>query len=462
MPPNPHDSSRINVSDAPASRRWTYERRMLSWLLLLATPGLVLAAVVLLAVGAPFSVWLFGWLPVTFLSVLLAFSVRRRAGYPLRTLANLIESLRQDDYALRGVTGRPPGALYELITEINLLGDDLREKRFASVESDLLIAKIVEELDTAVLAFDEADRLTMINSAGAAIFAANASDLVGRHAKSMGLLPFLDFTEPQVEQCTFPGKQGRFRIQTSRYREGGVPQRLLVLTDLSLTLRQEERLAWQRLIRVIGHELNNSLAPIQSMAESLSSMLEQESRPHDWDDDARAGLGVIRNRAKALSQFMGSYAELARLPAPDKAPVRLGELLARVAALESGWAVELEPRADMEIDADAAQIEQLLINLIKNAGEANQAAGSDEAVHLSWRDTQAGVEIDVVDHGTGLPDSGNLFTPFFSTKDGGSGVGLLLGRQIAEAHGGSLQVRNRVDGLTGCVARVSLPGPVRH
>ncbi len=452
------DTSSIEVSDKRSTRRWPYERRILAWLLLLASPGLLLSAVILLVVDAPASIWLFAWLPLVGLCIVLAIAVRNKAGYPLRTLANLIEALRQEDYALRGVTGSPPGALYELITEINHLGEDLRDKRFADIESGLLLGKIVEELDTAVLAFDDADRLTMINSSGAAIFAASAADLVGRHAGRMGLLPFLEFTEPQVEQCTFPGKQGRFRIQASRYRQGGVPQKLLVLTDLSLTLRQEERLAWQRLIRVIGHELNNSLAPIQSMAESLASMLEQQHRPPDWDSDAREGLGVIRNRANALSQFMGSYAELARLPAPNKAPVRLGELLARVAALDSGWPVELDAGSEMEISVDAAQLEQLLINLIKNAGEANEAAGSKDAVRLSWRETQAGVEIDVVDSGTGLPDSGNLFTPFFTTKDGGSGVGLLLGRQIAEAHGGSLQVNNRSDNQNGCVARVSLPG----
>jgi nitrogen fixation/metabolism regulation signal transduction histidine kinase len=451
------DPSNINVNIARSTRRWPYERRILAWLLLLATPGLALAALTLFAFEVPWSIWLFGWLPVACTCVVLAIVVRNKAGYPLRTLANLVEALRQEDYALRGVTGTPPGALYELITEINYLGEDLREKRFASVEADLLLGKIVEELDAAVLAFDAADRLTMINSAGSAIFAAEATDLIGRPAAAMGLAHYLDFTQPAVEQCTFPGKQGRFRIQASRYRQDGVPQKLLVLTDLSLTLRQEERLAWQRLIRVIGHELNNSLTPIRSMAESLSSMLDVEPRPVDWDSDARAGLDVIKDRAQALSRFMSSYAELARLPPPDKQPMRLGELLGRVAALDSGWRIELEDRPDVEIIADAAQLEQLLINLIKNAGEANQAAASEAAVRLCWRATPAGIEIDVVDHGAGIPDSGNLFTPFFSTKAGGSGVGLLLGRQIAEAHGGFLQVSNRTDGPTGCVARVSLP-----
>jgi len=451
------DPGLVKLDVAQASRKWPYERRILAWTLLLTTPGVLLSAIILLAIDARWSLWVFGWLPVVFIAIALAVVVRNKAGYPLRTLANLVEAIRNEDFTMRGVSGPPPGAMHELISEINYLGAELREKRFASVEGDLLLEKIVEELDAAVLAFDETDHLTMINPAGTEIFAAEAGELIGRSAESIGLLTYFDFTDPRVEHCTFPGKQGRFRIQSSIYREGGVPQKLLVLTDLSLTLRQEERLAWQRLIRVIGHELNNSLTPIRSMAESLAGMLESEPRPDDWDTDARAGLNVIKDRAESLSRFMGGYAQLTRLPPPEKQPLKLAELLARVAALESDWLVSLDEGADLEIVADAAQLEQLLINLVKNAGEANRAASRDSPVCIRWRRSHHRVEIEVIDEGSGIPDSGNLFTPFFSTKTGGSGVGLLLGRQIAEAHGGSLNLFNREDQVRGCVARVSLP-----
>lgn len=447
----------VAVSIVKGTRKWPYERRILGWTLLLIVPGLALAAITLLAVGAQPSIWLFGWLPVAVLSIVLAVVVRNRAGYPLRTLANLVEAIREEDYAMRGVTGSPPGALYELITEINFLSEDLREKRFADIESNLLLGKIVAELDVAVLAFNENFQLTMINPAGSGLFAAAEADLLGRTAGSFGLQPCLSYVEPRVEQRTFPGKQGRFRIQASTYRDAGVPQHLLVLTDLSLTLRQEERLAWQRLIRVIGHELNNSLTPIRSMADSLANLLDRDPRPDDWDDDAKAGLEVIKDRAQALSRFMSSYAQLTRLPPPDKQPILLQDLLSRIATLESEWQVHLEDCGAMEINADAAQLEQLLINLIKNAGEANQAAVSDKPVVVRSRAAAPNVEIDIVDSGRGIPDSGNLFTPFFTTKSGGSGVGLLLGRQIAEAHGGHLTLFNREDGEPGCVARVVLP-----
>ncbi|MEM9530159.1 MAG: ATP-binding protein [Pseudomonadota bacterium] len=449
--------AQIQVTVARGSRRWTYERRILIWVLVLTAPGLLLAAAALLFADAGWGIWVFGWLPVALFSVLLAFVVRNKAGYPLRTLANLVEAIRNEDYALRGVAGPPPGALHELICEINLLGDDLREKRFAGVEADLLLEKIVAELDAAVLAFDEFDSLTMINPAGCALFAATPETLLGRSAESLGLVDCFGYQRPQVEHRTFPGKQGRFRIQASRYRQAGIPQQLLVLTDLSLTLRQEERLAWQRLIRVIGHELNNSLAPIRSMAESLTHLLNRDPRPADWDDDARQTLEIIQDRAHALSRFMSSYAQLARLPEPNKQPLSIRDLLTRVATLESEWSVQVASQPDHEIHADAAQLEQLLINLIKNAGEANRAAVSDTAVVIRWEPRPGGLEIHVIDGGSGIPDSGNLFTPFFSTKAGGSGVGLLLSRQIAEAHGGSLTLNNRTDGHTGCVARVSLP-----
>jgi nitrogen fixation/metabolism regulation signal transduction histidine kinase len=450
-------SGTATVSPAEVSRKWPYERRILAWLVLLALPGLLFAAVTLAAVQAPWGAWLFGWLPAAVMSIVIAVIARNRAAYPLRTLANLVEAIRQQDYALRGVTGPSPSALQELITEVNALSEDLRARRFESIEADLLLSKLVAELDAAVLAFNEARVLTMVNPAGAALFAARSRDMLGRTAESLGLDEFFDFRSPQVVQKVFPGKQGKFRIQASTYREAGIPQHLLVLTDLSLTLRQEERLAWQRLIRVIGHELNNSLTPIQSLAESLTHLLDRDPRPVDWDADAKAGLKVITERARSLSQFMNSYAQLTRLPPPDKKQISMKALVSGVVALEPEYTVRVEDGPDLQIEADRAQMEQLLINLIKNASEANLAAGSGETVSVRWQKSPAGAELEVVDCGTGLPDSGNLFTPFFTTKPGGTGVGLLLGRQIAEAHGGHLQLFNREDGTRGCIARVSLP-----
>jgi two-component system nitrogen regulation sensor histidine kinase NtrY len=242
-------------------------------------------------------------------------------------------------------------------------------------------------------------------------------------------------------------------VRRSSFRERGLPHELLVLTDLSRTLREEERNAWQRLVRVIGHEMNNSLAPIKSIAGSLETLIRRDPPPADWRDDARSGLNIIATRAESLSRFMQAYARLARLPPPQKEPVDLGELVRRVANLETRIPVRVVPGPDMTIQADAAQLEQLLINILHNAAEASlETAGT---VTTGWRDLADCVEVFTRDTGPGIMNPTNLFVPFFTTKPGGSGIGLALSRQIAEAHGGSLTLANRSG--PGCEALLRLP-----
>ncbi len=458
VPPKPTEQAptrRIQV--VQRSRRWPFERRILAMGALLATPGLILSAGVLFFTGAPAGAWLFGWIPAVLISWALAYMLRDRVSYPLRTLANLVEAMRAEDYSLRGAAGSSAGAFSELITELNAMSEQLRNRRFARMEAGLLLGKVIDELDAAVFTFDAEQRLTLANHAAAALLANAEVDLLGRSSESLGLRDCLQNLESSVQERVFPGKTGRWRIQASTFRESGVPQFLLVITDLSLALRQEERLAWQRLIRVIGHELNNSLAPIRSLAEALTELIGRDPLPQDWVGDTREGLEVIRARADSLSGFMAKYSQLARLPAPDKRAVSLSQLMQRIARLESDWTVQVSDNPDIVISADPGQLEQLLINLIKNAGEANAARHSDGQVVVQWRRQDDWMALQVTDAGPGLPDSGNVFTPFFTTKQGGSGVGLLLSRQIAEAHGGSLNLQNRADGKPGCTATLRLP-----
>ena len=213
--------------------------------------------------------------------------------------------------------------------------------------------------------------------------------------------------------------------------------------------------AWQRIVRVLGHELNNSLAPIKSIAGSLLSLLTRESMPADWREDVRSGLDVVSARAESLSRFMESYARLARLPPPRLAPVELGPLVRRVAGLETRVQVEVLPGHEQTVEADADQLEQLLINLVRNAADASLVTKG--SVRVGWRGTGNGhVEIWVEDEGLGIANTSNLFVPFFTTKPGGSGIGLVLSRQIAEAHGGTLAIENR-RGAHGCMASLRLP-----
>jgi signal transduction histidine kinase len=243
-------------------------------------------------------------------------------------------------------------------------------------------------------------------------------------------------------------------MRRSSFREQGLPHQLLVIADLSVPLREEERQAWRRLIRVLGHELNNSLAPIKSMAGSLEDLLKREPRPADWNEDMQRGLRVIAARAAALSRFMEAYARLARLPQPRLQPVDVGSWVRRVAGLETRLQVKLKPGPDLIIQADPDQLEQLLINLLRNGVDAALETGG--GVIVGWRKNASHVEVRVEDDGPGLSSTGNLFVPFFTTKPGGSGIGLALSRQIAEAHGGTLTLENRRD-AHGCEARLLLP-----
>jgi len=315
----------------------------------------------------------------------------------------------------------------------------------------------MSEIDVAIFAFDEAGELKLVNRFGETLLGQPEPRLRGRKAEDVGLAVFLEESAPQIREATFPGGAGRWEIRTSSFRQGGAPHRLLVLADVSRPLREEERQAWQRLIRVLGHELNNSLAPIQSLAESLRALLASQSPAEDWKDDMRQGLAVIASRSESLSRFTNAYARLARLPQPSFREVEIAPLLRRVAGLDTRLPVRLAPGPAAVIRADPDQLEQALINLVRNAVDA--ALESSGKVDLGWRRANGHpprLEIFVRDEGPGLSGTGNLFVPFFTTKPEGSGIGLVLSRQIAEAHGGSLTLENR-DDRQGCVARLTLP-----
>jgi two-component system, NtrC family, nitrogen regulation sensor histidine kinase NtrY len=258
-------------------------------------------------------------------------------------------------------------------------------------------------------------------------------------------------------ELSFPGGTGRWGIRRGSFRQGGSPHHLVVLTDLRRALREEERQAWQRLIRVLGHELNNSLAPIQSVAQSLETSVQRAAAPESGNavlDDMRQGLAIIRSRTEALGRFMGAYTQLAKLPKPKLLPVEFGALVRRVAALERRLPIQLSTGPDINIQADRDQLEQLLINLIRNAGDA--VAETNGCVGLEWTASPSHLDLYVVDDGPGISNPTNLFVPFFTTKPSGSGIGLVLSRQIAEAHGGSLTLENRTD-RRGCKAHLRLP-----
>ncbi|HEX9940573.1 MAG TPA: ATP-binding protein [Thermoanaerobaculia bacterium] len=392
------------------------------------------------------AVVLWGWL---------AANLRDRVVRPLQTLANLLSALREGDFSLRARQLQEDDALAQVIHEVNAIGGVLREQRLGAVEATALLHRVIDEVDVAVFAFDDLGRLRLVNRSGKRLLAEQESDrLLGRPAEELGLADLLNGKVERLQSRTFPSGPGRWEIRHGTFRERGLPHRLLVISDLSQTLREEERQAWQRLIRVLGHELNNSLAPIHSMASTLASLLTREPPPDDWKEDMQHGLEVIGNRSGALIRFMAAYARLARLPAPRRAPIELSSLIRRTAALETRLPVYVEQGPEVTIEADADQIEQLLINLIRNAVDAALLTGG--GVGVGWRAGDSHVEVRVEDEGPGLSNTENLFVPFYTTKPGGTGIGLALSRQIAEAHGGTLTLENRIP-EPGCEALLRLP-----
>jgi nitrogen fixation/metabolism regulation signal transduction histidine kinase len=435
-------------------RHWlTFERRLFLMALCAGLPAVACALIILFlneySAGTRWTlgaIMVLAWLGF-------AAGVEERVGYAIRTLANLLGALAEGDFSFR-LRQDDKGALGEVYEQINQMASTLHEQRLGAMEAAALLQKVIGEIDVAIFAFDSRADLRLINLTGEKILNRPAAEVMGASADQLGLAPFLSGPVATVTRATFAGRAGQWNIRRSDFRENGQPHQLLVLSDITRPLREEELHAWQRLVRVLGHEINNSLTPVKSLSSSLLYLIGREPLPEDWREDVQSGLNVIANRCDALNRFTGAYARLARLPAPRLQEVNLGEAIGRIVRLEQRTAVAVHAGPELIINADPDQLEQMLINLLRNAVDASLE--TQGGVSLTWRAAAPVVEIAIQDEGLGIANPGNLFVPFFTTKPGGSGIGLFLCRQIAEAHGGMVTLRNRED-YRGCEAMVSLP-----
>jgi two-component system nitrogen regulation sensor histidine kinase NtrY len=444
-----------------SGRRLGFERRLRLWLYLLGLPMAMLCWLLLRRYSVE---------PVEQCFVLLAlvlgwmFAVSilmEQITRPLQTLANVMAALREDDYSFRARGGQRNDAVGDLALEVNRLAAMLQGQRSGALEAMALVERVMLSMQSPVLAFDPEGRLRLLNAAGESAFGLRAQTALGHAAARLKLEQLLNVEDDDVISLGRGQQPARWVVKRTSFRLRGVPHTLLVLSDVSAALREEERLAWERLIRVLGHEINNSLTPIKSIAGSLRGRLAVLDDVSGEKADFERGLEVIENRSESLNRFLQAYRQLMGLPAPKLKAVALAALVERVAQLERRVVVTVTAEADLVLQIDPDQIEQALINLVRNAADAALSPDTIDKcpalVEISWQIVGAEVVVAVLDNGAGLTNAGNLFVPFYTTKPGGSGIGLVLAQQIAQAHRGSVQLANREDGHAGCKADLRLP-----
>jgi len=453
------------------SRRLSFERRIFLWLLALALPGVLLGGWLMVVSGASTMAMVAAAIGFVLLWLLAVSALLEQITRPMQTLANVVAALREDDFSFRARGARRGDALGDLALEINALAGTLQSQRSSALEALTLVERVMSSMQSPVLAFDAQSRLRLHNAAADRAFGFTRPASDGQSAEELQLRALLDVADGGLYSDATKAKDAtRYVVRRTTFRLRGVPHVLLVMSDVGAALREEERQAWRRLIRVLGHEINNSLTPIKSIAGSLRGRLPEGAAQEgggNLNRDLQRGLAVIEDRAASLNRFLQAYQQLSSLPAPRFEAVPLRPLLERVVLLEQRIAVAMIAGPEVTLQVDPDQMQQALINLLQNAVDASieaaEHAGGEAEVSVAWTVEQQGggpvqAVVRVTDNGLGLLNPVNLFVPFYTTKPKGTGIGLALAQQILIAHKGSVSLTNRTDGR-GCVAEVRLPLP---
>lgn len=431
-----------------------FEKQLLKYLLVATLVPAILLLITLWYYQASSNLMVLIFLFLFCLTGYCATTLFQKITYQFRTLSNLLEGMTSGDYSLRGRKNDGDSALGQLVTQINALADTLMSQRFVALESQLLVAKVIQHIDVAIIAVNDQHKIALLNPAAESLLGVKQAEVMSENIAKLGCEHLLDTKNHQVLELDFAKGKGKFQITRDQYREHGHQHDLFFITDVHGLLREHERQAWQNLIRVLSHEINNSLAPISSFANTLQSISRKQTLESDFAENLHSGLSVISERANSLKQFIESYRQLSHLPEPKKRLITLSTILGNVTPLFAQRTLQVTLDEDVDIAVDSVQLEQVFINLFKNADEAMQ----DKAGVISLLARKQGNRylIEILDQGNGIQSIDNLFTPFYTTKKQGSGIGLVLCRQIIEAHNGYLTLANRSD-QQGVKVSIELP-----
>jgi nitrogen fixation/metabolism regulation signal transduction histidine kinase len=382
--------------------------------------------------------------------------IQQISAFQFRSLSNLLDAMNQGDYSLRASSVNGDMARNELVNAINNLAKRLNKQRLESIENQLLLRTVIDHIDVAIIAVNDENELILSNPAANKLLQLPTSSPSNDLSQQLSTFDSLISGQSKVMKLTFADHPAKYNVHVESFRYAGQQQKLLFITDVSLLLRTEERNAWQSLVRVISHEINNSLAPIASISETLKRALTKQQNTSQDSNNLLEGLQVISQRANNLKDFVSSYRQISTLPEPKKNITSITALVEKVIPLFQSNKILVGSSPEVSLTLDPILIEQVLINLIKNALESMQNEPTDARVLISWQIHHQNLKLTIDDKGVGIGNYENLFVPFYTTKKQGSGIGLVLCQQIIEAHDGQLTLTNKAD-QPGCLACIELP-----
>lgn len=351
--------------------------------------------------------------------------------------------------------GSRNGELAEMVELVNSLARRLSQQRSESVESQMLLNTVIDHIDVAIVAIDENNGICFYNPAAKKLFKLDKTNANQSLPAQIEFAQAFSAGNHRVVELNLHGQQGRYNVHVEAYRDSGYQRKLLFITDVSTLLRSEERKAWRNLVRVISHEINNSLTPIASISQTLKRIIEkQQAEP--GAQELIEGLTIISERATGLGEFVKSYRQLSKLPDPKREWLPLRPFFERIKHLFEKMEIRLDCHAELLVCMDPVQMEQVFINILKNAIESIDQAGVVGLISIKCEFLDSVVRMTISDNGAGISNPDNLFVPFYSTKKHGSGIGLVLCRQIVETHKGHFSIVNRQE-CVGCQVVLELP-----